>query len=929
MHFQSISRSLTSSGHVHVDLVQFAAPMFYLDEAEGHVFVDVMRLGRLEGSLKVRYFSEDSSAIAGVKYYAEAGQLSFQPGERVKSVKVSSIPDNFFSPALEFKMVLTDPEGCHLGHYLHTCRVKLIDDDPFPSQRYKEHLDRGKAGLKTINGPGLFAEFFKLMLRDYRVLRKLMAILCFDQLYNLYLYFTIWVQMYLVDVLLNVGDETTVSSLWVPGNRNETALLIGAAYICPMLLLHGWGLAKVHLDMDGNARCFLQECLFSKYLIYTESSRHEVRPSDMVVAMTEDALEVSEAFLGAMELLQLIGKLLVLTYFVWKQNPSALWCAFTMPVVMIGVAILRFSKLEKAAGLVGERQVEMIALTDETCARYRLIADYAKRPQMCDLLRKRVQAVRLALVREKTVRMNNENVPCWVGAVFIGVYIAMQTKTVLVGQVSAGTFLATIGILQSISVDFSDLFKLTMLFSSAIEPLKSITLLLNMPTELRIWKDVNRHGRERTRTLMDALINTPRNKGHFVALPDRLHIEMDNVCIRHSNGRYDSMVLRNISFSVPQGKMVAVLGDHGVGRSTFMKCLGRVFFPTSGTFFIPSHIRVLHVDQESVLLNLSLWENVTFGCLHPSHANPERINEILTGMSMVESLKILQGEIKTNAHDAKKASRAKRARRTLEKTLESQGGALATPGRQMQRAKVLIQKGVFRPALAVEHKPGGNADSEDEADESDDDDSSGSNDSDEEEDEITLDGAELNWQEQLTYTERAKLHLVRALVVNPEVLVLDRALYHYHDDMVDDILTVLRQFVADKGYCMPEHDHHHRRPRTLFFSPERETQAKTADVTWRLCKSGGNLSLIDQDADPSTLLSEPIVPHENKAAIPFSPIASPLPTSRNYSVSPRPPEAPRSNGHRDPRCHEIRSLARASGEVYIRSPMLRPYHLTR
>ena len=46
----------------------------------------------------------------------------------------------------------------------------------------------------------------------------------------------------------------------------------------------------------------------------------------------------------------------------------------------------------------------------------------------------------------------------------------------------------------------------------------------------------------------------------------------------------------------------------------------------------------------------------------------------------------------------------------------------------------------------------------------------------EEEGEKDFRGAGSAWQESLTYSEKVKLHLARALIMNPEVLVLQRPL---------------------------------------------------------------------------------------------------------------------------------------------------------
>merc|ERR1719399_2398038 len=57
---------------------------------------------------------------------------------------------------------------------------------------------------------------------------------------------------------------------------------------------------------------------------------------------------------------------------------------------------------------------------------------------------------------------------------------------------------------------------------------------------------------------------------------------------------------------------------------------------------------------------------------------------------------------------------------------------------------------------------------------------------------------EENWHG-LRYTERAKIHLARALIANPEVLVLQRPLHHYTGDAAELIMKVIIQYVRSRG----------------------------------------------------------------------------------------------------------------------------------
>ena len=71
---------------------------------------------------------------------ATSGVLEFAPGEVSKPLRVPIIADDAFDTTLEFVMRLKDTEGADLGKYLHRCRVKIVDDDAFPTNKYQEQL---------------------------------------------------------------------------------------------------------------------------------------------------------------------------------------------------------------------------------------------------------------------------------------------------------------------------------------------------------------------------------------------------------------------------------------------------------------------------------------------------------------------------------------------------------------------------------------------------------------------------------------------------------------------------------------------------------------------------------------------------------------------------------------------------------------------
>lgn len=52
-----------------------------------------------------------------------------------------------------------------LGKYLKTCRVKVIDQDTFPSSFYAKELQENLENAEEVNQMGLFIEYVKLVAR--------------------------------------------------------------------------------------------------------------------------------------------------------------------------------------------------------------------------------------------------------------------------------------------------------------------------------------------------------------------------------------------------------------------------------------------------------------------------------------------------------------------------------------------------------------------------------------------------------------------------------------------------------------------------------------------------------------------------------------------------------------------------------------------
>jgi ATP-binding cassette subfamily B protein len=108
-------------------------------------------------------------------------------------------------------------------------------------------------------------------------------------------------------------------------------------------------------------------------------------------------------------------------------------------------------------------------------------------------------------------------------------------------------------------------------------------------------------------------------------------------------------ILNGLSFDVPPGAKVAVVGESGAGKSTLMKLLFRFYDPQHGSITIDgnniasltqqslrSHIGI--VPQDTVLFNTTLLENIRYGNPDASDEDIKQVVRLAHLETFVESL---------------------------------------------------------------------------------------------------------------------------------------------------------------------------------------------------------------------------------------------------------------------------------------------------
>jgi subfamily B ATP-binding cassette protein MsbA len=290
----------------------------------------------------------------------------------------------------------------------------------------------------------------------------------------------------------------------------------------------------------------------------------------------------------------LIAFLVASFYYNWRLTLGSLLIA--PPIAWLTIKF--GTSLRKLARESFEGSKHLTDVAQEALANQNIVKAYQAEPRERQRFASVAQRILRANLKSASIAGMSPPIIEFIGVLFVVALLFFGEREIRLGHMNAAQFLTF----------------LFFLFRS-YDPMRKLSRLQNAMSQAlaaarHVWE------------VMDEQAEIPEKKDATTLSPLRREIEFRHVDFDYANEARP--VLHDIDLTVPVGKMVALVGESGGGKSTLTKLLPRFHDPTSGAVLwdgidlrdarvasLRSQIAI--VTQETILFNDTVRYNITYG----------------------------------------------------------------------------------------------------------------------------------------------------------------------------------------------------------------------------------------------------------------------------------------------------------------------------
>lgn len=359
--------------------------------------------------------------------------------------------------------------------------------------------------------------------------------------------------------------------------------------------LAGVVLAKVRATVIKRMRMDIFEQVSRLHIGYFSNERK----GDLMSKMTNDVQEVENTIVQSLRVVFREPATIIL-YFSVLFFMSVKLTLFTILIIPISGAIIGgiTRRLKKKAVQSQQSLGRIVNILDETLGGMRVIKAFNAEGFMKSKFDEETDYY--AGVNVNMARKNELASPI---SQFLGVFVV------------AGILVYGGGLVLSGNSDLgaSDFITYIIIFTQVLNPAKEISRAVSS-----IQRGIA--SAERIFTVVDTPTQISSPATPVVLTAFEKSVEMKNVSFAYQ----DSLVLKDINFTLDRGKTIALVGPSGGGKSTLADLVPRFYDPTDGEILLDGKnlkdfdLKALRnlmgiVTQESILFNDSVFNNIAFG----------------------------------------------------------------------------------------------------------------------------------------------------------------------------------------------------------------------------------------------------------------------------------------------------------------------------
>ncbi len=409
----------------------------------------------------------------------------------------------------------------------------------------------------------------------------------------------------------------------------------------------------------------MRQKMYDKTLRLPLSYFSDERKGDLMSRVTTDVLEVEWSVISILETLvreplMVLGSLVLMVIISYKLLLFVLLLLLVMGLIVGGLG----SSLRRESAAAQAKMGNLSSVLDETLGGVRVIKAFSAEKYQRDKFSFENNAYRRLMNRALRRRDLASPLTEFMGIGIVCVLVWFGFKQVENQQLTAESFIAflyafftIITPAKSFSVAFAQL-------QRGRAALDRINQILDAPDVIVDVANQNADPLSISSTFTDKKVVFKEK------------ITFQNVSFFYKEG--ENQILKNINFTLEKGKVVALVGASGAGKSTIADLLPRFYDPTDGAIlFDDTNIKDLTikelralmgiVTQEAILFNDTIFNNIVFGLPDVTLAQVEAAARAANAHDFIKNT---EGGYQTNIGDrGMKLSGGQRQRLTIARAL--------------------------------------------------------------------------------------------------------------------------------------------------------------------------------------------------------------------------------------------------------------------